>query len=555
MSSQAVGELHWAEIDGVTVVWAEGTGPLSAGLLFRAGFADETLLTAGHTHLVEHLALSTVPGAQERQNGWVGGVVTGFVTMGRPEEVTAFLGSLCDALTALPAARLEAEKQVLAAEAATRPYDFIGRLLTWRYGAVGYGLAGLPPLGQQTATVDQLQLLTAERFTRASAILWLSGPPPAGLRLGLPAGTSRAAPPLVPILEELPCWYVDDGCGGIAAAATLPRVVSATLFSALATRRLRDRLRREDALSYAPFVGYEPLDRDSAHLVLYADSDAERRAELAEAFMRVVDGLTEVDEAEVAEARREILDSWTGSLAPPPEERVARDVQVAAMDWVFGREYESFEARAEQLTAMTAADVAELGAAVQRTALFALPGQAKLTDSMGSEASASTALPVKGRVVPSVDAPLQPERLIVGDGGVTMLSGHGQDWTVRYDGLAAVLTFDDGAVQLIGTDAASITLEPTLWRGGEILCRQTLERVPAHLVVPQGARPPEAIPHGAMTKWQRLLAHLTNSRHLLLLLLGAVLVAGVFLVTRTPILAALTVLLYRWLLWPRLTER
>ena len=473
--------------------------------------------------------------------------------LGRPDEVTTFLASVCDALTALPAARLEAEKQVLAAEVASRPYDFIGRLLTWRYGAVGYGLAGLPPLGQETATLEQLRLLAAERFTRANAILWLSGPPPAGVRLELPEGTRRAAPTLTPILEELPCWYVDDACGGIAAAAMVPRAYSTTLFGALATRWLRERLRREDALSYAPHVGYEPLDRDTAHLVLYADSDAERRAELAEAFMRVVDGAADVDEAELDEACREILAGWTGSLAPPPEERAARDVQVAAMDWVFGREYESFEARAAGLAAVGAAEVAELGATVRGTALFALPGQAIVTEAMGSEALASTVLPVTGRVVPSVDAPRRPERLILGDDGVTVLTGRGQDWTVRYDGLAAMLTFDDGALQLIGMDAASITVEPTLWRGGELLCRQIRERVPAHLVFPQGARPPEAIPHAATT-WQRLRTHLTSTRPLLLLLLGAALAAGVFFVTRVPILTVLTVVLYRWLVWPRLID-
>lgn len=554
MSPQAASGPHWTEIDGVTVVWGDGTGPLAAGLLVRAGFADETLSTAGHTHLVEHLALSTVPGAQERQNGWVGGVVTGFVTRGRPEEVTAFLASVCGALTALPEARLEAEKQVLAAEAAAKPYDFVGRLLTWRYGAVGYGLAGLHPLGQQTATADQLRRLTAERFTRANAILWLSGPPPADLRLELPEGAKRETPPLSPVLEELPCWYVDDACGGIAASATVPRTCAATLFSALATRRLRDRLRRDDALSYAPFVGYEPLDRETAHLVLYADSDVERRAELAEGFMAVVDGATDIREADLEEARREILDGWTGSLAPPPEERAARDVQVAAMDWIFGREYESFEARAEELAAVTATEVAELAAAVRRGALFALPGQAMVTESMGSDAPASTALPVTGRVVPSVDAPRRPERLIVGDAGVTILSGYGQDCTVRYDGLAATLTFDDGAVQLIGADAASIAVEPTLWRGGDVLCREILERVPAHLVFPQGARPPETIPQATSTEWQRLLDRLAPARLVLLVLLGALLAAGVYFVTRTPGLAVLTVIAYRWLVWPQLMK-
>jgi hypothetical protein len=36
---------------------APGPGPLSAGLVFRVGQADETLAWSGITHMVEHLAL------------------------------------------------------------------------------------------------------------------------------------------------------------------------------------------------------------------------------------------------------------------------------------------------------------------------------------------------------------------------------------------------------------------------------------------------------------------------------------------------------------------
>jgi hypothetical protein len=50
-------ELHWTEIDGVKTVWAKGPSPLSAVLVFRTGKVDETLVTSGQTHLLEHLAL------------------------------------------------------------------------------------------------------------------------------------------------------------------------------------------------------------------------------------------------------------------------------------------------------------------------------------------------------------------------------------------------------------------------------------------------------------------------------------------------------------------
>jgi len=46
------------EIDGLVVHTGEVRGPLRAALMFRAGHADETFVTHGLTHLVEHLALS-----------------------------------------------------------------------------------------------------------------------------------------------------------------------------------------------------------------------------------------------------------------------------------------------------------------------------------------------------------------------------------------------------------------------------------------------------------------------------------------------------------------
>ncbi len=34
--------------------------PLCAGLIFRTGSADETLMTRGRTHLIEHMVLSVI---------------------------------------------------------------------------------------------------------------------------------------------------------------------------------------------------------------------------------------------------------------------------------------------------------------------------------------------------------------------------------------------------------------------------------------------------------------------------------------------------------------
>ena len=497
--------VHWTDVDGVTVAWTEGSPPITAALLFRTGTADEHLFTSGTTHLVEHLALSTIPDALDRRNGFVGSVVTGFVAKGSPTEVSDFVLRVCRALMALPGDRLEAEKQVLTAEAARRRHDLTASLLAWRYGAVSWGLAGVPPVGYRVATIDQLQSLATQRFTRQNAVLWLSGPPPADLRFDLPEGSKLAVPALGCLLPDLPAWMVDDTCGGVAVGATAPRVRASTVFTSLAARRLRERLRRDLAVSYSPAVGYEPLDAGTAHVVLFADSDAERRAELAEAFTEVLAGLDKVDEDELHEVRGEILDHWTGSLAPTPEQQTLHELQRAAMDWALGREFMTLEALVDDLHATGAPEVADFARIVQADALFALPSGVKLQPHMGSRAPVCLVPPVEGRRVRSVDAPLTKQTLVVGREGVTALNANRTSCTVRYSNLGAALTYEDGGLRLIGTDGAALSIEPTLWRKGPAVRDEIRGHVPSHLLLNQGARPAEAIPRPTTTRGQRFL--------------------------------------------------
>src|SRR5258706_11360274 len=48
--------MHREIREGVPVRWAQGAGDLTGALMFRVGFADETLILRGITHLVEHLS-------------------------------------------------------------------------------------------------------------------------------------------------------------------------------------------------------------------------------------------------------------------------------------------------------------------------------------------------------------------------------------------------------------------------------------------------------------------------------------------------------------------
>lgn len=502
-------DFHWTDIDGVTTIWAETNAPRAAGLLFRTGRIDETVTTTGYTHLIEHMAIAASGEHARHSNGAVTDAFTGFYTTGHTEDVTAFLRGICQALANLPGDRLDSEKQILAAESRSRSYDLRGVLLRWRYGAVGYGLVGFPDLGFKGASLEQLQSFAAQRFTRENAILWLNGPIPEGLHLELPSGAKRPLPDLECILPELPSFYPDDYCGGIAIGATVPRVSAASIFTTIAHKRLHEELRFKKALSYSPSVHYDPITADTAHMMLYADSEGDRRVELSDAFGEVLMGFGEIHEAEFETACKEYLDHLTGPLAQPLPDRLHVEIQRAAIDWILGHEHASLEVLAAEIEGLTPADVEGFYGEIRKTYLAALPGQAYVREWAGERAPQSIGQRVKGKEVHSVDYPVDRVKLVHGTDGVSLKLPDASHFTVRYQELAGAVHYDDGGVILIGNDATWLAIEPTLWRKGHSISRKIYERVPSELLLEHGDRPAGEIPKPRTTFWQRLIASLT----------------------------------------------
>ena len=115
-------------VDGIPIYWAEQPGITHAELIFRVGWADETLPTLGISHLVEHLALHGLLYGTS-VNGRVEADITAFTASGSPAEVSEALGRVARALTALPMERLEAERQVLLTEEQRQVADLEGWIL------------------------------------------------------------------------------------------------------------------------------------------------------------------------------------------------------------------------------------------------------------------------------------------------------------------------------------------------------------------------------------------------------------------------------------------
>lgn len=502
-------DFHRTNIDGVTTIWVETTAPLAAGLLFRTGRSDETIPTTGWTHLIEHMAIWATGDHSRHSNGYVTDAFTGFFTTGHPEDVSAFLQGISQALAALPGERLEAEKQILAAEDHSRSIDLRGILLRSRYGATGHGLTGFREMGLRNARLEQLQEFIAQRFTRENAILWLNGPIPKALRLDLPSGEKLPTQPLKPIQTEFPIFFQDDIVGGAAIGATVPRVAAAPIFTGIAQNRLHKTLRIQKALSYSPTVMYDALNADTAHLIMYADSEINRRAELAEVFGEVFKGLNEISEQEVESTRKEYLDHMTGPLAPPANDLAMAEIQRYAIDWIHGKEYEAIELLADEYFAINADDITTFFSEVKNTCLAALPTQADIGDWAGERWPDSLSPRVEGREVRSIDYPIERTKLVYGPDGVSLKLPNASHYTVRYQELSGAIYFEDGGISLIGNDATWVTIEPTLWRKGRVVAEAIRNRVPAGLLLEYGERPENEIPKPQTTAMQRFWASLT----------------------------------------------
>nr|MDQ3555027.1 insulinase family protein [Chloroflexota bacterium] len=192
-------QIHRTEVDGVAVFWSPAPGPLTCGLMFRVGRADETLPTAGITHMLEHLTMARFGTHDDDSNAFVDETRTLFHASEGERDVMAFLGQVTAALLEPDVARLDMERGILLDEARSRSVAVDSELRRLRFGATGHGLPGLPEFGLRTVTPEAVTDWARSRFTAANAALVLSGPVPAGLSLTLASGSRHGAVPPIPI--------------------------------------------------------------------------------------------------------------------------------------------------------------------------------------------------------------------------------------------------------------------------------------------------------------------------------------------------------------------
>jgi hypothetical protein len=463
-------------VDGVPVFWRQGPEPLAAGLVFSVGRRDETFPTGEVTHLVEHLVMGALPRSHLDRNASVHLSWTEFTACGRPQAVVDFLAGVCRAIGDLPLDRLGVERGVLEAEAGELGHPTMCALLGLRYGARGMGLAGYGSPAADRLDAAVLGEHLRRHFVRGNAALWLTGPPPEGLRLPLPDGRPRPRDPEIRRRLPLPCWRPDDvpGVGLSFEGGWGEEYWSA---ARILTDRLTDDARHTSGMSYEVDSLALAVDQEVCHYTVWADARPGREREVAERLWTGFRALGESgptgDELghQVAGMREYVADPRSA------EEEVA----TAAREHLVGRTPTTMQASVARLAAVGLGDVASALHVALDTAIVVVPEAVALDLPdlpLGPECTAGEVTgPVFRRRFRS-DAP-RGATLTVGDDGVTLRDGD-ERHTVHWSSCVGVGIDDDLRV-LIGAEGCTVPVIRRDWRDGHHAIDSVDRHAPPHL--------------------------------------------------------------------------
>jgi hypothetical protein len=467
MSARSVGpRVERDELDGIPVFWCEG-GPSLAALMFRVGRADETLPSAGLTHLVEHLALSTMTRPSYDENAYVDDMRTVFHLEGDGADISKHFREVSAGLRELPLSRLELERQVVQNEAESREPGARQALQRVRFGAHTYGLAYFDEYGLLDLDAESVAAWAKDRFTAGNAVLAMTRHPPADLRIALPPG--RRIPPVAiePVRAlRLPAATAAP-VGGIGIEFLVPRSSAISVALQTLERRAERVLRNERGLSYEVTASYDPLAVNIAEGTVWASSAEERAGLVRAGLLEVIDefAASGPSEAEL----RDAIEQMRRSLADPSG--APTWVMQCAEDELMGAPVRQPAELLELRLAVTRTDAAAALATAMESAVLLQPAELELPGGRYNEYPARTSPVVPGREFQprrgGVDGELWQSRLVVGGTGISFRHGDGTIETVQFAECAAMGWTETGYRILWGNDGFVVEIDRSDWHDGD----------------------------------------------------------------------------------------
>ncbi|WP_371496946.1 hypothetical protein OG871_13195 [Kitasatospora sp. NBC_00374] len=447
------------------------------------------------THLVEHLAMGTLPRLHHEHNAQVDLELTQFTATGRPDQIVAYLDRVCRALADLPVDRADRESGVLAAEDGCAAHPTTGALLSHRYGVQGLGLAPWNGPGPDRIPLDAVRDCAARFFHAGNAVLTLTGPPPPGLRLPLPDGERPDRGSAQPVRVAGSSWQEDAVPGpGLGLHCDLADQ-GVQLAMAVLQERLRTVARHQRGLSYDVSCDRALSGPGRGDRVIHLDArDGEERqvAELLwqQAVLLAAEGPSAQEVAEEVEAARELF------LDP---RAVEVELEFAANAELLGWTYRNVADRLDLLDKVTPEQVREAFAGAMDSALLAVPAgtrpavrRADGTELPEGGCAGNTELPRDGR---TFRAPLRDRltgaaarraRLVLTEEGLWARMPSGVVHHIPFADVVGVEMHTPGRV-VFGRDNCVIPVMPELFAGIGPALRAVDEAVPAELRYPASA--------------------------------------------------------------------
>jgi hypothetical protein len=469
--------------DSVPVFWIPPSSQLTGVLMFRAGRADESLLTGGLTHLVEHLALYTMERRQPYQfNGMVDGVRTFFFVTGSPEEVASFMNRLCEAIANLPLERIEAESRVLLAEAMGRISGPVEDSLLFRFGTTAHGQLALREYGLFAPDKAKVASWAAERFTAENAVACFSGPVPAGVSFAaLPHGRRIPCPESFPIARLRTPAYLSYKPGGIVVSFVTERDARIGIPWQIAVTRLEELLRFRQGLTYSVQSAAQIVSAGRLHSSILIRCLDEHAPAVRDGLLEVLGSLAR--EGPTPDEMSRLRETFARSGTEPGAS--ARYLDLVCMNELVGYPVKSWGTLLEDFQALSPDLVAESARSALETAMLMLPP--------GCPAPPDLFLPypwsettVKGARFRSADQRFpwskKGRELIAGTEGVSLVYPRGEALTVKYDSCSGVILHPGGDLLVFGKDAVLLWIKPADWRSGRRACEEIVRSTPGELL-------------------------------------------------------------------------
>jgi hypothetical protein len=478
-----IGRVRVERRRGLPLYWTDAPEPFVGALIFRVGRSDENLRAGGITHLVEHLALSCIGRRRIEFNGHVEGSFVLFSAEGSRSDVAAFLQDVASSIDDLPVDRLAEQKEILRAEAETRPPGVVSHLLALRFGPCAHGLRFHRELGLGWLRGPDVVAWRDRCFGDGNGAAMLSGTPPEGFAIELrPVDPLPAVEP-VPIPSLALPAQATVGEENAAVSVVAPRSLALNAGFAIAMERARQTLREGAALSYSPTAFYEPLDGRTAHAVLAADCRPQDSGRVRDGLLAILDDLAERGPTE------EELE-WDREMrrrADDDPNRPLGELDAHVRDTLWGVEPISLEQLSMERDDLVAADVAAAMADSLPSLLALVAGVPPPTTRLG-EYSPERKDALQGqRYAPTAEWRAWRERseLVIGDEGFSYLQpDRGETTSWLYGECVAGVWTLSGNLEVVARDGSAVVLRPNRYERGQEAVDRVAEALGPERLVP-----------------------------------------------------------------------